>query len=61
MLKLKFDLYWWELEENGKQNIIQEDLHYYEQFKHWIEDRARMEREIEEQKAKQKASSAGRR
>lgn len=52
---MKFDLYWWELSPDGKYEILQEDLHYYERFKHWIEDRARMEREIEEQKAKQKA------
>ena len=54
-LKIKVDLYWWDLEENGKQNILQEDLHYYERFKFWIEDKARMTREAEQTMAKQKA------
>jgi len=52
LLKRKLDLYWWEFEENGKQNIIQEDLAVYLKLEEWIEDKQRMVREMEEQKAK---------
>lgn len=46
------DLYWWELEENGIRNILQEDLMVYIKLEGWIEDRERMKREMEEQKIK---------
>jgi hypothetical protein len=51
-LKRRFDLFWWEFDEDGKKNIIQEDLAAYAKLEGWIEDRERMKRELEEQKIK---------
>lgn len=51
-LKRKFDLYWWEFEEDGKRNILQEDLAVYLKLEGWLEDKQRMVREMEEQKIK---------
>lgn len=53
-LKRQFDLYWWEFEENGKQHILQEDLIVYSKLEGWLSDRDRMERDMQEQKAKSK-------
>jgi hypothetical protein len=58
-LKRQFDLYWWEFEENGKQNIIQEDLVVYSKLEGWLSDRDRMERDMEQQKMKSRLSKGG--
>lgn len=49
-LKRQFDLFWWEFEENGKSQILQEDLVVYSKLEGWIEDRERMHREMEQQR-----------
>jgi hypothetical protein len=51
-LKRRFDLFWWEFDEDGKKNILQEDLMAYSKLEEWIADRDRMKRELEEQKIK---------
>ena len=51
-LKRRFDLFWWEFTEDGKQHILQEDLTVYSKLEGWLIDRDRMKREMEEQKAK---------
>jgi len=53
-LKRQFDLFWWEFEEDGKSKILQEDLVVYSKLEGWLADRERMERDIEQQKAKSK-------
>ena len=52
LIKRRFDLFWWEFDEDGKRNILQEDLTVYSKLEGWIDDRERMKRELEEQKAK---------
>jgi hypothetical protein len=50
-LKRRFDLFWWEFDEDGKKNILQEDLMAYSKLEEWIADRERMKAELERQKA----------
>lgn len=54
-LRRKFDLWWWEFEEDGKNHILQEDLMAYSKLEFYLEDAARMKRELEEGKAKSKS------
>jgi len=47
-----YNIWWWELDEDGPKSIVQEDLVIYQQFENWIADRERMKQEIEQRKAK---------